>query len=74
MQLVNSVERLERRGSDMEDEYLFTLEEMRTALKMGVEAALMVLAKSSTSTTDELKLTSDNVLKLISESFLKKAA
>ena len=55
----------------MEDEYLFTLEEIRTALTLGMRIALLILEKSTTSTTDEIKYTSESLLNIISNSFLK---
>ena len=57
----------------MEDEYLFTLEEIRTALTLGMRIALLILEKSASSTTDEIKCTSDTLFQIIANSFPKEA-
>ncbi|NHJ87640.1 MAG: hypothetical protein FK734_19420 [Asgard group archaeon] len=58
----------------MEEEYLFTLEEIRTALSLGMNIALLLLEKSTTSTTDEIKYNAERMMRVISDSFFEKEA
>jgi hypothetical protein len=57
----------------MDKEYLFTLEEIKIALKMGVESALLVLGNSTDRTPDEIQQTADIIINMIEESLNKKS-